>query len=272
MRLASCRWCAVLLAAWLFAVLVQGEEPAKEGAGETHTPAEWREKLAAWRKALESDDEAQRREAKAAILSIRDPNAFGLLKYMLAREESLDVRRLLVAPMAGIGGRKVVDMLVELAMKDRAVWGEAAIGLGTMGEEDRALAVRRLSRYLRSKQLQARAVQVLALGELIRPLEQGARPDDALTRGLIDALALKATNYKKGKIYFSWYSFQGARTLSNQYRSSRVGGGIVDVVISIEVTSPNETAHELLQQYTQQQLPLDQDQWAQWYKSARATR
>jgi hypothetical protein len=241
--------------------------PEDDEPFETMTTAEWRVRLAELRRALDGDDKEAAEAARLAICRIRDPNAFGVVKQMLLRDKDFEVRRMLTVPLARTGGDEALPVLADLAVKDAEVKGEAALALVLL---DRAAALPLVAKYLHNRRYQAQAVQTLALAQLIEPLEQDQKPDQQLTIGLIDALALKTIGRTQVPAIVPTGSitargFTGSRGFSFYSRRTYA---LRNVTVNVVNLSPNEIALDLLQQYTGADHQFDLNAWTKWYRES----
>jgi hypothetical protein len=236
---------------------------------ETMTTAEWRHRLKELRDAYEGEDKEAKEAARLEIVNIRDPGALGVIRQMLALEKDNLLRRELLMPLARIGGRAAVRELVELSVKGGMVDGEASLGLALTDEAPEAVPL--LARYLQNRKYQARAVQALATSQILQPLEQGEKPDQRLTVGLIDALALKTPDrvMMPAVVLSGRGAAMGISSRGVQWAYRRRTYRIRNVAVKVVNLSPNGTALELLKQYSGEDHQFDQQAWADWYRQTR---
>jgi HEAT repeat protein len=247
--------------------------PPDDRPFETMSTAEWRQRQAELRDAFQGEDKEAKEAARLEIVNIRDPNALGVIRQMLALEEDHLLRRELLMPLAHIGGRAAVRELVEVSVKGRGLAGQASLGLALTDEAPEAVPL--LARYLQNRKYQARAVQALATSQILQPLGQGEKPDQRLTVGLIDALALKTPERVTtlGVVPTGHASYLGTAggTVQQAYSSRKYA--MRKVVVKVIKLSPNAMALELLKQYSGEDYQYNQKAWATWYRQqANATR
>jgi hypothetical protein len=235
-------------------------------------PREWRKRFGALRRRLESNTLKELTAVKKEILAIHDPQARGVINQLLARERDSRIRPFWVLALGGLPGDDSLETLVDLAVRDDEVAWQACMGLARAKRRDKVLEL--LAHKLWSKEHQAQAVQVICSTGLIEPLAAEQAPDRVLVLGLIDALALKSTEYYKQRRYYFFYaSYFIPHPASHGYEAGyHAESGPVDTQIPVEVRTPNDLAHELLQQYTGQDFAMDQQAWTQWYYDTRRDR
>jgi hypothetical protein len=236
---------------------VADESPAPSGV--TDRPlAEIRADLIAWRKVLDTSDDAlapERLAAKAGIEAIADPRAVPIILELWKKDndaKSTKHHALYLAALKNIKGLQAFNAIVKLSVESRGeeIRREAASWIAAQDNRDQAIPI--FTKYLKSQKYFQTALISLGYTEITRKAQ---RPlDRDFVAALVDNLVVVAAEHGSVPVYTD----SGWRWRPGGYW--RKGDRTIVPVVEYEATE-SETTKRLLYEYTNLDYGYDQAAW-----------
>jgi HEAT repeat protein len=251
-----------------FLILALAPLRADERASATAAAGQWRKQLASWGQEYfgpqSAENQALWEQGREQLASVDDPAAIPPIVALLKTEKHPQFRRALIVPLIQLGGKEATSALVKWSVEDDnpLLREEAATGLA--GKEGLDAHLDTYIAYLKSPKYVANAAEALSWTRLAQPLSTVERPNEKLTKALIQALHTRQQQVVPYSVSYDSGTRISMDGMGNAGPWRKWGTDEGWVRVRIPVPQPKVVA--ALQEYTGQQYQYDTSQWQNWLR------
>lgn len=228
--------------------------------------AQWRKTLLEWREQYFTGEGENPRalwnQGREKIAAIEDQAAIPAIVALLRTEKHPQFRRAMIVPLISMGGKEAVACLVKWSVEDENPLLREEAAKGLVGKQELQVHLDTYITYLKSPKYVASAAEALTWTRLSQPISTVERPDEKLTKALINALHTDQIKIVPYSVTFDSGERAHMTRMNNigPWRQRGTDEGMVRV--RIPVAQPKVVA--ALEEYSGQHYQYDEKSWLVW--------